>query len=383
MTRTLRSGIRGPDVARWQQFLSSLGFEPGSVDGNFGEGTDKATRAFQTKNGLEVDGIVGPDTLKKAGELGLRTLRRLRNDEVTPALTAEARRMLAAHRHDPYGSEFPFEIDGVHYVARIEEHYHPPGGPMKPWGYHPGVSLFLDASMDNHVEAPDETVDPPVPLSVDPAPPIATRGTIVIDPGHGGTETIGSSSPNNAKSPSGVLEKTLTLTMAELVRAEIARLAVDARVELTRTSDVNLGLADRARVARDAKADLFLSLHFNGFNGASRGVEAWIRPKDGGNVNHAEDLAFAESVLDAAFAVIAAADPGTKNRGVKEGNMGVLRDDELGNTLAQHPCRACLLELEFIDVQKVDELFNAGQDAPQFRTKVAQAIAVALLRNLS
>src|SRR5262245_53019027 len=36
------------------------------------------------------------------------------------------------------------------------------------------------------------------------------KGTIVIDPGHGGNAEVGGSSHNNATSPSGVLEKTLT-----------------------------------------------------------------------------------------------------------------------------------------------------------------------------
>ena len=36
-------------------------------------------------------------------------------------------------------------------------------------------------------------------------------GTIVIDPGHGGDVKVGGSSPNNARGPSGVLEKALTL----------------------------------------------------------------------------------------------------------------------------------------------------------------------------
>jgi N-acetylmuramoyl-L-alanine amidase len=374
--------VRGPDVARWQQFLAGQGHAPGAANGIFGAATDAATRAFQAAQALVVDGIAGPKTLKKAGELGLRTLRRLRNDEVTPALTAEARRVLVAHRHEPYGSEFPFEIEGIRYVARIEEHYHPPGGPIKPWGYHPGVSLLLDASTDSHVDAPDDVVDPPSPDLPEPAPPVATRGTVVIDPGHGGTETVGSSSPNNAKSPSGVLEKTMTLTMAELIRAELGRIAVDVRTELTRTADVNLGLADRARVARTAKADLFLSLHFNGFDGKARGVEAWIRPKDGGNVNRDDDFAFAKLVLDAAHGAIFALDPQTKNRGVKEKNLGVLRDDDLGNTPSQHPCRACLLELEFIDVARVDELFNTGPSAAEARASIAAAIAKSLVRAL-
>ena len=51
------------------------------------------------------------------------------------------------------------------------------------------------------------------------------RGTIVIDPGHGGNAEIGGSSHNNARSPSGVLEKNLTLRMAFLVREPLGSTA--------------------------------------------------------------------------------------------------------------------------------------------------------------
>jgi Meckel syndrome type 1 protein len=52
----LRLGSRGPDVVRVQ---SALGQVP---DGMFGPRTDAAVRVFQGRNGLAVDGIVGPHT---------------------------------------------------------------------------------------------------------------------------------------------------------------------------------------------------------------------------------------------------------------------------------------------------------------------------------
>lgn len=372
-------------MLRWQQFLRERGFAPGTLDGVFGELTGAATRAFQTANGLAPDAVVGPRTLAVAAGLGLRSLRRLRNAELTPALTGQARRILAAHHHEPYGSEFPFELEGVRYVARIEEHYHPPGGPLRPWGHHPGFSLFVDTEFDRQIDAPDEVSGPSAETASTPseAPPITSRGVIVLDPGHGGDTTIGFSSPNNATSPSGVREKELTLRLAELVRAQIAERAVDVRVELTRTADVNLSLADRARRASEAGADAFLSLHFNGFDGATRGVEAHIRPKAAGNVNAEQDRHFAQALVGAVYETVRSFDAGTRNRGVKESNLGVLRDDLLGNTPGHHPCVACLLEVEFLDVPAVDELFNTGPQAELVRTRVAAAIAATLIETVS
>lgn len=57
----LRQGSKGPDVQTMQQRLSDLGFSLG-IDGNFGPGTAKAVIAFQQKNNLGNDGVVGPKT---------------------------------------------------------------------------------------------------------------------------------------------------------------------------------------------------------------------------------------------------------------------------------------------------------------------------------
>lgn len=58
---TLRRGSKGAAVQSLQQRLSDLGYTL-SMDGNFGPGTAKAVVAFQQKNNLGQDGIVGPKT---------------------------------------------------------------------------------------------------------------------------------------------------------------------------------------------------------------------------------------------------------------------------------------------------------------------------------
>jgi hypothetical protein len=43
----------------------------------------------------------------------------------------------------PYGTLSPFVAsDGKTYATWVEQHYHEPGGPMKPWGLHHGVTLL-------------------------------------------------------------------------------------------------------------------------------------------------------------------------------------------------------------------------------------------------
>jgi peptidoglycan hydrolase-like protein with peptidoglycan-binding domain len=135
VARLLKRTQRRPDVGRWQYFLIGQGLLDGEADGVFGVQTDAATRAFQERECLEADGIVGPDKLGCAKARGLVSFQRMRDAEVTPALTTEAKRLLALHHAAPYGSEYPFTLDGSSHLARLEQHYHEPGGPLKPWGY--------------------------------------------------------------------------------------------------------------------------------------------------------------------------------------------------------------------------------------------------------
>jgi hypothetical protein len=62
----LRQGSEGPEPLRWQQFLLGLGLLERGVDGIFGPFTDRATRAYQRRKRIAVDGIVGPQTYAAA-----------------------------------------------------------------------------------------------------------------------------------------------------------------------------------------------------------------------------------------------------------------------------------------------------------------------------
>lgn len=207
---------------------------------------------------------------------------------------------------------------------------------------------------------------------------MAKTGTIVIDPGHGGKFEIGGSSANNATSASGVLEKNITLRMAFLVREQLALMAAaeghNLTIILTREKDENLGLAARANIGKKSKADLFLCIHCNAFNGKARGTETLISPVASGNTNHAAEKAFAQLIQTAVFKTIQAHDSKAVDRGVKDQKLGVLRDADLGTK-----ARGCLVEMEFIDVKAVDELLNIGPNSPQVRHDIAKAIAEALV----
>ena len=63
----LRQGATGGEVKEVQRRLKLWGYYNGSVDGVFGAGTKKAVIAFQKKNGLTADGVVGASTYKALG----------------------------------------------------------------------------------------------------------------------------------------------------------------------------------------------------------------------------------------------------------------------------------------------------------------------------
>ncbi len=215
---------------------------------------------------------------------------------------------------------------------------------------------------------------PGTPSGSTPAAALANLGTIVLDPGHGGTKIVGGSKPNNATSFSGVKEKKLTLDFCTILKDSLQKLAQQKnkqiKVVLTRTEDVNVGIAQRSKFAATHKADLFLALHFNGLDNQSvRGVETFF--KQDGNLNLADDKDFATKVNNSLFASLKSLDAQAKNRGVKPdtasgpGSLALLRDDRLGNVNRPKKCRACYVELEFITNKRVDELLISGPNAAQ------------------
>lgn len=54
-----KNGSSGAEVKKIQQRLADLGYYNGAIDGNFGDATEEAYKAFQKAAGLTVDGIAG------------------------------------------------------------------------------------------------------------------------------------------------------------------------------------------------------------------------------------------------------------------------------------------------------------------------------------
>jgi len=122
---------------------------------------------------------------------------------------------------------------------------------------------------------PDLIKAPSVPTTTRDGQSTLTRtlglkiGRIVIDAGHGGhdTGTIG---------PTGLMEKDLCLDVALRLGKIIQQKLPGADVVFTRPDDTFIPLEERTRIANEAKADLFISIHANSSHDSlARGIETY------------------------------------------------------------------------------------------------------------
>lgn len=59
------------------------------------------------------------------------------------AFRAQAVQSMSGFTSMAYGTLGPFVAgDGKTYATWIEQHFHPPGGSVRPWGYHHGVTIL-------------------------------------------------------------------------------------------------------------------------------------------------------------------------------------------------------------------------------------------------
>jgi N-acetylmuramoyl-L-alanine amidase len=213
--------------------------------------------------------------------------------------------------------------------------------------------------------------------------------TIVIDPGHGGEEV-------GAKGASGSLEKDVSLAIARKLRAEIVNGGLSAF--LTRDRDALVSLDERAAVANNYKADLFVSIHANASRArGARGSEVYflsyqasddesrriaqaegaaepspsVTPGsdlalilwDMAQAEHLEESSALASRVQEELAVVT----GSEGRGVKQAPFRVL----VGASMP-----AVLVEVAFISNPEEEKLLNS--DA--YQSKIAAAVARGIQR---
>jgi N-acetylmuramoyl-L-alanine amidase len=128
-------GSSGSTVREIQTRLSNWGYYNGSVDGIYGNQTYDAVRYFQSSNGLAVDGVCGPNTLKALGiAVGGDSPNSYTND-----INLLARIISAESRGEPYTGQVAV---GAVVLNRMEH----PSFPHTMSGviYQPGAFTALD-----------------------------------------------------------------------------------------------------------------------------------------------------------------------------------------------------------------------------------------------
>ncbi|HMB09862.1 MAG TPA: N-acetylmuramoyl-L-alanine amidase [Saliniramus sp.] len=123
------------------------------------------------------------------------------------------------------------------------------------------------------------------------------RPVIVVDPGHGGVDP-------GAVAAGGVLEKDIVLAFS-LRLSERLRESGRYQVVMTRDEDVFVTLGDRVRIAREAQADLFISIHADSISSAPqvRGLTVYTGSEQASDAESAR-LAERENRADAAAGVM-------------------------------------------------------------------------------
>jgi N-acetylmuramoyl-L-alanine amidase len=163
--------------------------------------------------------------------------------------------------------------------------------------------------------------------------------TVILDPGHGGSDQGASSSWGN--------EKTFTLDVALAARRELIRAGY--RVEMTRATDTAVSLEERVNIANRFSRAVFVSIHFNSSAGGV-GVETYALAPEGvtsnmssehhvsaadvarhaGNAQDERNIALTASIHATVLSKLAAFD-----RGVRHARFHVLRDVKIPAVLLE------------------------------------------------
>lgn len=141
---------------------------------------------------------------------------------------------------------------------------------------------------------------------------------VVIDPGHGGSET--------GASYGGILEKTLNTDISIRLKQELDKRGISNY--LLRANDTSLDLYERTGIANQLKSKLFLSIHNNAYLSSTRGTETLYYPS---NSAYNNGYTFASLIQKHLIENL-----GTLNRGlVARPNLVVLRETTMPAALAE------------------------------------------------
>ena len=165
---------------------------------------------------------------------------------------------------------------------------------------------------------------------------------VFIDPGHGGSDPGAIGNGNE--------EADLNLQISKRVETKLKAKGIE--VKMSRTTDVFYGLSERAKMANNYGADVFVSIHQNSATSASaNGIETYY------HTNKATHKPLSQEIQDMAIE-----NTGARNRGVKSANLTVLGVSTMPSAL---------FEGGFIS----NPSESAKLATPEYQEKLANAIA--------
>jgi N-acetylmuramoyl-L-alanine amidase len=209
---------------------------------------------------------------------------------------------------------------------------------------------------------------------------------IVVDAGHGGWDlgTVGRR---------GLLEKDLVLEIAQRL-GKLLQSRLGSEVIYTRQNDDYVSLDERAGIANQVQADLFISVHANYSDlPSARGVETYytnffsapsakeIEARENGSKNAVsnglspvelherigQSRRLAASVQRSLYATLSASNPGLRDRGIKEAGFVVLTETAMPGILA---------EVSFVSSPKDEQRLRSDG----YREQIAEALYKGIAR---
>jgi N-acetylmuramoyl-L-alanine amidase len=256
--RPIRRGEFGPAVAEIRAILTALGLL-GAHGGEYDAATEVAVRAFQQSRGLSVDGIVGDETWRALDaarwRLGQRSLYHAVSDPLVGDDVRQLQERLLEMGYDVGRADGIYGARTAHAVAQFQREVGlPPDGACGP-------------DTMNAIRRLGRKVVGGRPQLLREAEAFRASGPalvgkrIVIDPGHGGDD-LGVVVPEG---PLRWTEADLAFDIALRLEGRLA--AAGMRVHLTRgpRPEGVISDRDRARLANDLSADLFISIHIDGY----------------------------------------------------------------------------------------------------------------------
>ncbi|MEH4624428.1 N-acetylmuramoyl-L-alanine amidase AmiA [Phytobacter diazotrophicus] len=153
-----------------------------------------------------------------------------------------------------------------------------------------GLAALTLSGMSRAIAKDDSTLKTSNGHSQPKAKKAGSRRIVMLDPGHGGIDT-GAIGGNGSK------EKHVVLAIAKIVRTILRNRGIDAR--LTRTGDTFIPLYDRVEIAHQHGADLFMSIHADGFiNPSAAGASVFALSNRGASSAMAKYLSDRENAAD-------------------------------------------------------------------------------------